>query len=75
MYREMLIHTVLFAVQNEITSFIKLKAERYYYFLRETHPQLPSHYTCTVCQDSALRAKSFLKRTKRDIHDKIAKSE
>ncbi|RLF84920.1 transposase [Thermococci archaeon] len=69
MYREMLLQTVLFAVRNEITSFVKLKAERYY-FLRKLYPQLPSHYAYTVCQDSALRAKSFLKRKKKGLAEK-----
>ena len=66
MYREMLIQTTLFAVQNEITSFVKLKSEKYK-FLRKLYPQLPSHYAYTVCQDSALRAKSFLQRKKRKL--------
>lgn len=70
MYREMLLQTVLFAVQNETTSFVKLKAEKYR-FLRELYPQLPSHYAYTVCQDSALRAKSFLKRKEKGLAEKV----
>ncbi len=70
MYREMLLQTVLFAVQNETTSFVKLKAEKYR-FLREFYPQLPSHYAYTVCQDSALRAKSFLKRKRKGLAEKV----
>ncbi|MFA4805179.1 RNA-guided endonuclease InsQ/TnpB family protein [Pyrococcus kukulkanii] len=69
MYREMLLQTVLFAVQNGITSFVKLKAEKYS-FLRKLYPQLPSHYAYTVCQDSALRVKSFLKRKKKGFAEK-----
>ncbi|AEC51444.1 hypothetical protein PNA2_0527 [Pyrococcus sp. NA2] len=66
MYREMLLQTVQFAVQNEITSFVKLKAEKYS-FLRKLYPQLPSHYAHTVCQDSVTRAKSFLKRKRKGL--------
>ncbi|WP_240912220.1 MULTISPECIES: transposase [unclassified Thermococcus] len=69
MYREMILQTVLFAVRNEVTSFVKLKAEKYS-FLRKLYPQLPSHYAYTVCQDSALRAKSFLKRKKKGLAEK-----
>ena len=54
MYREMLLQTTLFAVQNEINSFVKLKSEKYK-SLRKLYLQLPSHYAYTVCQDSALR--------------------
>ena len=68
-YREMILQTVLFAVRNEITSFVKLKAKMYP-FLRELYPQLPSHYAYTVCQDSTLRVKSFLKRKKKGLAEK-----
>nr|WP_216082444.1 IS200/IS605 family accessory protein TnpB-related protein [Pyrococcus abyssi]QFN51290.1 IS200/IS605 family transposase [Pyrococcus abyssi] len=69
MYREMLLQILPFAVQNGITSPVKLKAEKYK-FLRELYPQLPSHYAYTVCQDAVTRAKSFLKRKRRGLAKK-----
>ena len=66
MYRNMVEQLVLHAVNNGITKFTRLRAERYRE-VRSLYPQLPSHYIYTACQDAAERAHSFLrlKRTGR----------
>jgi IS605 OrfB family transposase len=64
MYRNVIEQLVLCAVRNGITSFTRLKALKYGE-LRSLHPQLPSHYAYTACQDASTRAKSFFKRRKR----------
>jgi IS605 OrfB family transposase len=66
MYRNMVEQLVLYAVRNELTSFIRLKALKYRE-LRSLYPQLPSHYAYTTCQDVSTRAKSFLKLKKRGL--------
>ena len=38
-----------FAHENRITSFKRLRANKYYEF-RQRHPKLPSHYIYTACQ-------------------------
>jgi len=60
MYRNMVEQLVLYAVNNNITKFTRLKAERYRE-VRSLYSQLPSHYAYTACQDAAERAHSFLK--------------
>ncbi|WP_211096590.1 zinc ribbon domain-containing protein [Acidilobus sp. 7A] len=60
MYRNMVEQLVLYAVDNNITKFTRLKAERYRE-VRSLYPQLPSHYAYTACQDAAERSHSFLK--------------
>ncbi len=60
MYRNMVEQLVLYAVNNGITKFTRLKAERYHE-VRSLYPRLPSHYSYTACQDAAERAHSFLR--------------
>jgi len=60
MYRNVVEQLVLHAVNNNITKFTRLRAERYRE-VRSLYPQLPSHYVYTACQDAAERAHSFLK--------------
>jgi len=66
MYRNVVEQLVLYAVNNNITKFTRLKAERYRE-VRSLYSRLPSHYIYTACQDAAERAHSFLrlKRTGR----------
>ncbi|MFP3321268.1 MAG: transposase [Acidilobus sp.] len=63
MYRNLVEQLVLYAVNNNITKFTRLKAERYRE-VRSLYPQLPSHYAYTACQDAAERAHSFLRMKK-----------
>jgi len=63
MYRNMVEQLVLYAVNNGVTKFTRLKAERYRE-VRSLYPQLPSHYSYTACQDAAERAHSFLRMKK-----------
>jgi len=63
MYRNTVEQLVLYAVDNNITKFTRLKAEKYSE-ARSLHPKLPSHYAYTACQDAAERAHSFLKLRK-----------
>jgi IS605 OrfB family transposase len=60
MYRNTVEQLVLYAVDNNITKFTRLKAERYRE-VRSLYPQLPSHYAYTACQDAAERSHPFLK--------------
>jgi hypothetical protein len=60
MYRNMVEQLVLYAINNGITKFTRLKGERYRE-VRSLYPQLPSHYVYTACQDAAERAHSFLR--------------
>ncbi len=60
MYRNLVEQLVLYAVNNGITKFIRLKAEKYRE-VRSLYPRLPSHYAYTACQDAADRAHSFLR--------------
>ncbi|AMM54796.1 RNA-guided endonuclease InsQ/TnpB family protein [Pyrococcus kukulkanii] len=69
MYREMLIQLLPYAVENEVTSYIMLKAKNYD-FLRSLYPQLPSHYAYTVCQDAVERVKGFLRKKRRGLTKK-----
>ena len=63
MYRNMVKQLVLYAVKNNIRSFIRLRAMKYRE-MRSLYPQLPSHYAYTACQDASTRAKSFLRLKK-----------
>jgi len=63
MYRNMVEQLVLYAVNNNVTKFTRLKAEKYRE-VRSLYPQLPSHYAYTACQDAAERAHSFLRMKK-----------
>jgi len=63
MYRNLVEQLVLYAVNNGITKFTRLKAEKYRE-VRSLYPQLPSHYAYTACQDAAERAHSFLRLRK-----------
>ena len=53
----------VYAVRNEIRSFTKLKALKYYE-MRKLYPHLLSHYVYTACQDASTRAKGFLRLKK-----------
>jgi len=63
MYRNIVEQLVLYAVDNGITKFTRLKAEKYRE-VRSLYSQLPSHYAYTACQDAAERAHSFLRLRK-----------
>jgi IS605 OrfB family transposase len=63
MYRNLVEQLVLHAVNNGVTKFTRLKAERYHE-VRSLYPRLPSHYVYTACQDAAERAHSFLRMRK-----------
>ena len=65
MYRNMVEQLVLYAVNNNVTKFTRLKAEKYRE-VRSLYPRLPSHYAYTACQDAAERAHSFLRMRKMD---------
>ncbi len=64
MYRSIVEQLAIYAVRNEIRSFIRLKALKYRE-MRSRYLQLPSHYVYTACQDAMTRAKSFLRLKKR----------
>jgi len=70
MYKSVLVELVDHGFKNNISSFTRLKREKYRE-LREKYPQLPSHYIHTACQDASTRIKSFNKLKKRGL----AKSE
>lgn len=63
-YAQMLRELVDFAYERGITSFTKLKAAKYR-DMRRKHPDLPSHYAYTACQDASARVKSFLAAKRR----------
>ena len=60
----MLRELVEFAYVNGISSFTRLKAVKYR-DMRRKHPDLPSHYVYTACQDASARVKSFLAMKRR----------
>jgi len=66
MYRNTVEQLAIYAVRNEVRSFIRLKALKYRE-MRSRYPQLPSHYVYTACQDAMTRAKSFLRLKKRKL--------
>ena len=69
MYRNMIEQLVMYAVRNDVKSFVKLWALKYRE-LRALYPQLPSHYAYTACQDAAARAKSFLRLKKKGLTER-----
>jgi len=63
-YREIVNHLLDYAWAKGITSFKKLKAEKYNE-LRMKYPSLPSHYIYTACQMACSIYKSFRKLKRR----------
>ena len=68
-YREVLGQLLDHAWAKGITSFERLRAEKYYE-LRARYPSLPSHYIYTACQMACSIYKSFRKLKRR-----VAKAE
>jgi transposase, IS605 OrfB family, central region len=66
MYKSVLVELVDHGFKNNISSFTRLKREKYHE-LRNKYPQLPSHYIHTACQDASTRIKSFNKLKKRGL--------
>ncbi len=60
MYRNIVEQLTMFAVSNNIRSFVRLKTLRYR-LARDLYPHLPSHYVYIACQDASTRSKSFLR--------------
>jgi len=65
-YREVLGQLLDYAWAKGITSFERLKAEKYYE-LRARYPSLPSHYIYTACQMACSIYKSFRKLKRRGV--------
>jgi putative transposase len=65
-YKEVLNQLLDFAWAKGITSFKRLKAEKYHE-LRERYPSLPSHYIYTACQMACSIYRSFRKLKKRGL--------
>jgi putative transposase len=65
-YREVLGQLLDHAWAKEVTSFNRLKAEKYHE-LRVKYPSLPSHYIYTACQMACSIYKSFRKLRKRGL--------
>jgi putative transposase len=65
-YREVLSYLLNYAWEKRITSFRRLKAEKYYE-LRAKYPSLPSHYIYTACQMACSIYKSFRKLKRRGL--------
>ena len=65
-YKEVLNQLLDFAWAKGITSFKRLKAERYHE-MRERYPSLPSHYIYTACQMACSIYKSFRKLRRRGL--------
>jgi len=63
-YRGMVNLLITQAFENRITSFKRLRMENYEK-LRESHPELPSHYIYTACQMACSIYKSFRKLRRR----------
>ena len=63
-YREIVNFLITHAYESNITSFKRLKKEKYKE-LREKYPQLPSHYHYTACQMATAVYKSYRKRKRR----------
>jgi IS605 OrfB family transposase len=72
-YREVLGQLLDYACARGITSFRRLKAEKYHE-LRARHPSLPSHYIYTACQIACSIYKSFrkLRRRVEEVYHKLA---
>jgi putative transposase len=65
-YREILAGLLKYASEKGITSFKRLKAEKYRE-LREKYPRLPSHYLYTACQMACSIYRSFRKLKRRGL--------
>jgi putative transposase len=65
-YREILAGLLEYASEKGITSFKRLKAEKYRE-LREKYPRLPSHYLYTACQMACSIYRSFRKLKRRGL--------
>ena len=65
-YREVLGQLLDYAWAKGITSFERLKAEKYYE-LRARYPSLPSHYIYTACQMACSIYKGFRKLKRRGV--------
>jgi len=65
-YREVLGRLLDYAWAERITSFKRLKAEKYHE-LRAKYPRLPSHYIYTACQMACSIYKSFRKLKRRGL--------
>jgi putative transposase len=65
-YREVLGRLLDYAWAERITSFKRLKAEKYHE-LRAEYPRLPSHYIYTACQMACSIYRSFRKLRKRGL--------
>jgi putative transposase len=65
-YREILAGLLEYASEKGITSFKRLKAEKYQE-LREKYPRLPSHYLYTACQMACSIYRSFRKLKRRGL--------
>jgi len=63
-YRQIVVEFVKFVHENSISGFTRLKAVKYR-DMRRKHPDLPSHYVYTACQDASARVKSFLAMKRR----------
>lgn len=66
MYGEVLNQLLDFAWMKGITSFKRLKAEKYYE-MRMKYPSLPSHYIYTACQMACSIYRSFRKLKRRGL--------
>jgi len=64
LYRRIVVELVEFGFSRNVKTFTGLKKHAYR-MLREKHPQLPSHYIHTACQDASARVESFLDLKKR----------
>jgi hypothetical protein len=65
-YQEILTGLLDYASDKGITSFKRLRAERYRE-LREKYPNLPSHYLYTACQMTCSIYKNFRKLKRRGL--------
>ena len=65
-YREVLSQLLDYAWAKGVTSFKRLKTEKYHE-LRAKYPSLPSHYIYTACQMACSIYKSFRKLKKRGL--------
>ena len=65
-YGKLVEELVDYGFSHHIESFTRLKKHKYHE-LRGRHPQLPSHYIHTACQDASTRIASFLKLKKKGL--------
>ena len=63
-YREIVNFLITHAYESNITSFKRLKKEKYKE-LRKEYPELPSHYHYTACQMASSIYKNYRKRKRR----------